>query len=66
MSRHESARECWLEKENGLGSQIEGLQEEKKALETEMNILKAQLEESKTDLETQMNMNNQQLTKVLP
>lgn len=64
MSRHESARGCWQEKEKGLENQLSELQSEKEAATCELDTLGAQFEELKEKLETQMKVNSEESMKV--
>lgn len=56
-SRHESARECWLQKEKVQEEELKVMQEEKEGVASELNTLSAQLKDLNTDLEAQRTVN---------
>ena len=64
VSRHESARRCWIDKEKELTSQVGELQKEKEGLSSEIGVFSLQLGEMKNNLEEQMKTNSDQLIKV--
>lgn len=63
VSRHESARRCWIDKEKELTSQVGELQKEKEGLSSEIGVFSLQLGEMKNNLEEQMKTNSDQLIK---
>lgn len=64
VSRHESVRGCWLDKEEELKQQLEREGREKKGLTCELHSLRAEFGALKVDFETQMKVNNEQSTRV--
>lgn len=63
-SRHESARECWLQKEKVQEEELKVMQEEKEGVASELNTLSTQLKDLNTDLEAQRTINANQSNQV--
>lgn len=64
VSRHQSVRECWLEKEKGMEAKLADLGNEKKELTSEVTTLADQLKETETKLLQRVHLNNDQQVKV--
>ena len=64
VSRHETARGCWLEKEESLEKKLEGLSREKVEAASELSTLTLHLEALKEDLQNEKTTSKDQSTKV--
>lgn len=62
-SRHESAREFWLEKEREMESQLKDMKSERERVSSEVEALKNELKEERAKLEAKTRDNDDLLAK---